>query len=190
MIYSRKRAPLEGVFEHGGKKAPAIDEEQVKELHAKIGELAVANDFFHESSNRGSASDAKMIAPANANLPIGKQCKQLSISRSSFCHQPKGEAALNLMLMSQIDEQFLVIRHLHNESHLVTEKRIRRLRRLMPDYQKLNTSRAAKGHKTYPYLLRGLRVDRPNQVLGRRHHLSADEARVPVLGRNHGLAHA
>jgi transposase-like protein len=49
MIHSWKRAPLEGasgVFERGGKKAPEIDEEQVKELHAKIGELAVANDFL------------------------------------------------------------------------------------------------------------------------------------------------
>jgi putative transposase len=39
-----------------------------------------------------------------------------------------------------------------------------RLMGLMPIYQKPNTSKAAKGHKTYPYLLRGLRVDRPNQV--------------------------
>ncbi|MDC3348362.1 transposase, partial [Paracoccaceae bacterium] len=46
MIHSWKKALLEGasgVFERGGKKAPEIDEEQVKELHAKIGELAVAN---------------------------------------------------------------------------------------------------------------------------------------------------
>ena len=51
--------------------------------------------------------------------------------------------------------------------HLVNEKRIRRLMRrmgLMPIYQKPNTNKAAKGHKIYPYLLRGLRVDRPNQV--------------------------
>ncbi len=57
--------------------------------------------------------------------------------------------------------------HLRNDGHLVNEKRIRRLMRLMglmPIYQKPNTSRPAKGHKTYPYLLRGLRVDRPNQV--------------------------
>ncbi len=49
MIHSWKRALLEGasgVFERGGTKAPEIDEEQVKELHAKIGELAVANDFL------------------------------------------------------------------------------------------------------------------------------------------------
>ena len=56
---------------------------------------------------------------------------------------------------------------LRNEEHLVNEKRIRRLMSLMgliPIYQKPNTSKAAKGHKIYPCLLRGLRVTRPNQV--------------------------
>ena len=49
MIHSWKRALLEGasgVFERGAKKAPETDEDQVKERHAKIGELAVANDFL------------------------------------------------------------------------------------------------------------------------------------------------
>ena len=35
----------------------------------------------------------------------------------------------------------------------------------MPIYQQPNTSKPAKGHKTFPYLLGGLRADRPNQVL-------------------------
>ncbi|SEQ59086.1 putative transposase [Thalassovita taeanensis] len=48
-----------------------------------------------------------MIEPANPDLPIGRQCQLLSISRSSFYYQPKGETALNLALMRQIDEQFL-----------------------------------------------------------------------------------
>jgi len=117
-----------------------------------------------------------MIEPRHPNLPIGKQCALLSISRSSFYYMPKGETAMNLMLMRQIDEQFLetpfygvrqMTWHLRNEGHQVNEKRIRRLMRLMglmPIYQRPNTSKAAKGHKIYPYLLRGLRVDRPNQV--------------------------
>ena len=49
MIHQWKRALLEGasgVFERGVHKKPEIDEEQVKELHAKIGELAVANSFL------------------------------------------------------------------------------------------------------------------------------------------------
>nr|WP_223229254.1 IS3 family transposase [Shimia marina] len=180
MIHSWKRALLEGasgVFERGGKKAPEIDEEQVKELHAKIGELAVANDFLARKAQAlGREVRRGMIEPGNPGLSIGKQCKLLSISRSSFYYTPKGETALNLMLMRQIDEQFLetpflgvrqMTWHLRNEGHLVNEKRISRLMRLMglmPIYQKPNTSKAAKGHKTYPYLLRGLRVIRPNQV--------------------------
>ena len=117
-----------------------------------------------------------MIEPGNSDLPIGKQCVLLSISRSSFYYTPKGETAMNLGLMRQIDEQFLetpfygvrqMTWHLRNEGYLVNQKRIRRLMRLMglmPIYQKPNTSKAAKGHKIYPYLLRGMRVDRPNQV--------------------------
>lgn len=50
MIHQWKRALLEGasdIFERGGKRhAPEVDEATVKELHAKIGELAVANDFL------------------------------------------------------------------------------------------------------------------------------------------------
>lgn len=52
--------------------------------------------------------------------------------------------------------------HLQNEGNAVNQKRIRRLMRLMPIYQKPDTSRPVKGRKTYPYLLGGLQVDRPN----------------------------
>ncbi len=83
---------------------------------------------------------------------------------------------MNLDLVLQIDKQFLdtpfygvrqMTWYLQNKGHLVNQKRIRRLMhlmRLMPIYQKPDTSRPAKGHKTYPYLLGGLRVGRPNQV--------------------------
>lgn len=117
-----------------------------------------------------------MIEPNLPSLSVAKQCALLSISRSSFYYEPKGETELNLELMRLIDKQFLetpfygvrqMTWHLRNAGQLVNEKRIRRLMRLMglmPIYQKPNTSKAAKGHKIYPYLLRGLRVDRPNQV--------------------------
>jgi len=117
-----------------------------------------------------------MIESNLPGLSVGKQCALLSISRSSFYYEPKGETEMNFELMRLIDKQFLetpfygvrqMTWHLRNEDHLVNEKRIRRLMRLMglmPIYQKPNTSKAAKGHKIYPYLLRGLRVDRPNQV--------------------------
>lgn len=78
--------------------------------------------------------------------------------------------------MRLIDRQFLdtpfydvrqMTWHLRNEGHAVNVKRIpglMRLMRLTPIFQKPDTSRPAKGHKTYPYLLGGLRVARPDQV--------------------------
>lgn len=117
-----------------------------------------------------------MIQRRHPTLSVGAQCQLLSISRSSFYYEPRGETAMNLNLMKLIDQQFLetpfygvrhMTWHLQNEGHAVNEKRIRRLMRLMrllPIYQKPDTSKPAKGHKTYPYLLGGLRVERPNQV--------------------------
>ena len=49
MVHQWKKALLEGaadVFERGGRKTAEIDEDAVRDLHAKIGELAVANDFL------------------------------------------------------------------------------------------------------------------------------------------------
>ncbi len=47
-----------------------------------------------------------MIERGHPDLSVGKQCALLSISRSSFYYEPKGETALNLTLMRLIDEQF------------------------------------------------------------------------------------
>ncbi len=117
-----------------------------------------------------------MVEPGHHYLSIAKQCELLSISRPSYYSEPRGETALNLGLMRRIDKQFLetpfygvmqMTWHLRNEGHPVNEKRIRRLMRLMglmPIYQKPNTSKPTKGHKIYPYLLRKLCVDRPDQV--------------------------
>jgi transposase-like protein len=88
MIHTWKKALREGasdIFERGGKKKAEVDEETVRDLHAKIGELAVANDFFGQ---KAQALDRKvrrgMIEPNHPTLSIGAQCRLLSISRSSF----------------------------------------------------------------------------------------------------------
>jgi putative transposase len=145
MIHQWKRALLESasaVFERGSRKAPEVDEEQVKDLHAKIGELAVANYFFgHKAQTVDRQVRRKMIEPSLPGLSVGKQCALLSISRSSFYSEPKGETELNLDLMRLIDRPFLetpfygvrqMTRHLRNEGHPMNDKRIRRLMRLMP----------------------------------------------------------
>jgi len=180
MIKQWKRALLDGasrVFERGGRKTPVIDEDQVRDVHAKIGELAVANSFFGKKAQTlGREVRRGMVERDHPDLSIGQQCALLSIPRSSFYYMPQGETEQNLALMRQIDVQFpetpffgvrQMTWHLRNEDYEVNEKRIRRLKRLMglmPIYKKPNTSKPAKGQKTYPYLLRGLRVNKSNQV--------------------------
>lgn len=105
-----------------------------------------------------------MIDKNHPNPSVGAQSRLVSISRSSFYHAPQGEPVMNLTLMRLMDQQFLetpfygvrqLTWHLQNEGHAVNEKRIRRLMRLMrlmTIYQRPDTSRPAKGHKTYPCL--------------------------------------
>ena len=117
-----------------------------------------------------------MIEPGHPNLSVVRQCELVSISRSGFYYQPTGETALNLMLMRLIDEQFLLTpwygsrqmaRHLRREGYAVGRKRIRRLMAKMglePIYQRPRTTVPHPDHQVYPYLLRELVIERPNQV--------------------------
>jgi putative transposase len=117
-----------------------------------------------------------MVDTEHKRLSIIRQCVLLTMSRSSYYYEEKGENEFNLKLMRLIDEQFMeepswgvrqMARYLRREGHCVGKKRVRRLMRkigLIPIYQKPRTSRPHPGHKVYPYLLRGLQITRPNQV--------------------------
>lgn len=117
-----------------------------------------------------------MVDPGHCELSIVRQCSLLSISRSSFYYEATGENPFNLLLMRLIDEQFLetpffgsrqMARHLRRCGFCVSRKRIRRLMRKMglsPIYQKPNTSKPHPEHKVYPYLLKGVVINRSNQV--------------------------
>jgi len=123
-----------------------------------------------------------MIEPSNKGLPHGYnlsikvQCRVISISRSGWYYDPKGEPPLNLKLIRLIDEQFLstpyygsrqMARHLRRQSYCVGRHRVRRLMLLMgieAIYQKPRTSDPHPAHKIYPYLLRNLAVTKANQV--------------------------
>lgn len=109
-------------------------------------------------------------------LSLRRQCRLLSLSRSSLYYTPLGESAENLMLMRLIDEQFLetpwygarqMSRWLRRQGHVAGRHRVRRLMRKMgltPIYQPPRTSEPHPEHKVYPYLLKNLEVTRPNQV--------------------------
>jgi len=117
-----------------------------------------------------------MIETAHPQLSIVRQCELVSISRSGFYYQPAGETMLNLTLMRLIDEQFLMAlwygsrqmaRHVRGEGYTVGRKRVRRLMArtgLTPIYQRPRTTVPHPMRQIYPYLLREIVIDRPNQV--------------------------
>jgi len=118
----------------------------------------------------------QMVEIDNNNLSINKQCEVLQIHRSGLYYQPNGESQHNLDLMLEIDKIHLkwpyygtrrMTAELQNMGYVVGRKLIRRLMRLMGIeviYPRQNTSQPNKGHKIYPYLLRGLKIDHINQV--------------------------
>ena len=117
-----------------------------------------------------------MIASDRPGLSLSRQCRLLSISRSSFYYAPRGESPENLALMRRIDELFLkcpfygsrqMARQLRREGILAGRHRVRRLMSLMgleAIYQAPKTSMPHPAHRIYPYLLRGLTVDRADHV--------------------------
>jgi len=117
-----------------------------------------------------------MVDPEHARLSIVRQCRLMSIARSSFYYEGKGESPLNLRLMRLIDEQFLetpfygsrqMKRWLYRQGYMVSRKRVRRLMRLLglqAVFQRPRTSQPHPEHRIYPYLLRDLEITRPNHV--------------------------
>lgn len=117
-----------------------------------------------------------MINKAHKNISIIKQCQLLRLNRSSYYYRPKPASDEHLKLMRLIDEQHLqtpfygarkMVHFLHRIGYNISRRRVRRLMRLMNIhviYQKPRTSIVNIAHKIYPYLLRDLAVEKPNQV--------------------------
>ena len=109
-------------------------------------------------------------------LSIVRQCELLDLPRSTFYHEPLPVSDDELRLMRLIDECHLKLPFygarrirgwLADRDLIVNRKRIQRLMRTMgltAIYPKRNTSKANHAHKIYPYLLKGLTIDRPNRV--------------------------
>ena len=109
-------------------------------------------------------------------LPVAAQCRLLKVARSTLYYRPAPVSADDLAVMRRMDELHLswpfygsrrMAAVLRREGWAVNRKRAKRLMRVMgieAIYQKPNTSKGHPDHKVYPYLLRGLAIDRPNQV--------------------------
>lgn len=129
-----------------------------------------------------------MIESGHPTLSIRRQCDLVGLNRASFYYQPGTETPFNLKLMRVIDEEYTrtpfygyrkMTARLQQLGYVVNRKRVARLMGTMglqAIYPGPRTSIPDQQHKKYPYLLRDVTLDRPNQVW------SADITYVPMVG--------
>ena len=117
-----------------------------------------------------------MIDP-ELDLPVSTQCRLLSVPRSTYYYERcETESGENLALMQAIDQLYLVhpengsrmmTKVLRRRGHRLNRKRVQRLMRLMGIRSlspQPSTTKAHPAHPKYPYLLRNVSIDRPNQA--------------------------
>ena len=121
-----------------------------------------------------------MIDKGHTSMSITRQCELLQVTRSGYYYSPRPTSDLNLELMRKMDEHYLEhpykgARRMHiwltkDLGYKVSLNRIEHLyynkmslRSILPGP---HTSKRNKEHKTYPYLLRELKITKPNQVWG------------------------
>jgi putative transposase len=117
-----------------------------------------------------------LIEPAHPQLSIARQCELLGLARSSYYYEPSGESEENLVLMRLLDEQYTrtpfygtrkMTAWLQSLGYQVNRKRVTRLLRTMGlevVVPKPRLSIPGEEQPRYPYLLRGLCIERSNQV--------------------------
>jgi putative transposase len=117
-----------------------------------------------------------MIEPQSPKLSIVKQCRLLGLNRSTFYYKARPECAKTLEMMRLIDMEYMkrpfygarkMRDCLHRKGYRASRGKVRRLMKkmgIMAIYQKPRTTIPDQAHKKYPYLLRNLKIDRPNQV--------------------------
>ena len=114
--------------------------------------------------------------PDHEQLSVVEQCDLLNLARSSFYYQPKGPSEADLILARLIDEQYMKTPFygsrrmtivLQRLGYNVNRKRVQRLMRelgIEAIYPRPNLSKVNSEHQVYPYLLKGLTIERSNQV--------------------------
>jgi putative transposase len=117
-----------------------------------------------------------MVERPAENLSVRRQCALLNLARSGVYRPGPVTGADDLALMQRIDELHLkwpfygsrrMVFELNQAGHGVNRKRVQRLMRVMGIealVPRPGTSKAAPGHRIYPYLLRGVSITEPNHV--------------------------
>ena len=165
-----------GLFGSGGSaSAPAAGHRRKDAARQDRGADA-GERFFVRCAQQGRPAERKAMIDRSHDLPLSRQADLLRLSRSSLYYEPRPVPEAELAIMRRIDELHLdypfagsrMLRDLlRGEGVDIGREMVRTMMRRMGIealYRRPNTSKPCPGHKIYPYLLRGLAVERANQV--------------------------
>jgi putative transposase len=165
----KQQLPARTADVFGGTK-PTADTPDRKTLHAKIGQLALGNDFLAEALTKAGLAERKAMIDRTHPLPVWRQCQLLKLARSTAYYQPTPVSETVFALMRRIDELHLpypfagarMLRNLlRQEGHAIGRRHVATLVRRMgleALYRKPSLSRRHPAHRVYPYLLRDLKM--------------------------------
>ncbi|WP_196427014.1 IS3 family transposase [Paenibacillus validus] len=173
------------VFEKKTSEADKLKKEyESKQEHLEklVGQLTVEVDWLKKNlaSNEPLEARKAMVERDHTEITVKRQANLLSVNRTSVYRPSKEqqESEENVQLMHRIDEIYMkhpyfgyrrMTNFLRDQGSEINRKRVRRLMQLMgleAIYPKPNLSKRLHAKYTRPYLLRGLTIDRPNQVWG------------------------
>nr|WP_217283074.1 IS3 family transposase [Paenibacillus frigoriresistens] len=163
-------------------KLKKVYESKQEYLEKLVGQLTVEVDWLKKNrvSNEPLEARKAMTERDNKEITIKRQADLLSVNRTSV-YRPSSEireSDENVQIMHRIDEIYMkhpyfgyrrMTQFLQDQGFGVNRKRVRRLMKHMgleAIYPKPNLSKRFHAKYTRPYLLRGLTIDRPNQVWG------------------------
>lgn len=168
----------------GATKAYKEEIEELKEendaLAKKLGKTTIERDWLEKKLNSSvSLNEKKLLVESGLELSKTRQCELLELNRSTLYYEPKPLSEYDLKVMSRIDEIYTDIsstygyrfmyQQLLEDGYRIGVNKVNRLMNVMgiqaifPKKRKL-TSIKNHEHKIYPYLLRDLEINRPNQV--------------------------
>ena len=167
---------LPQIFSNRREKREQDHEALQAQLYQQIGQLKVELDWLKKNLDLGIDVKRDLIEPHHPQISIARQCELLGLPRSTYYYHSQEESPQNLHLMRLLDEKYTdtpyygirrMTAWLRNEGYNVNHKRVARLLRKMgleAIYPKPRTTVPHPEHRIYPYLLRGVEVNRTNQV--------------------------
>ena len=145
-------------------------------LYEEIGRLKVELDWLKKKLACSIEDLRPLVDRGDPEISVRRQCELLGVNRAGLYYEPVGESEENLGLMRLLDEQYTRVPFygsrkmtawLATQGREVNRKRVSRLMAVMgiqAVYPKPRLSQPGENHKIYPYLLRGVEVERVNQV--------------------------